>query len=252
MRKISVCLFSGGIDSTVAATQLAHTDQNEVYLLSVLYNQGASDAEKFHSARVADWLMDKYPNVREHFFVDLGRSLRRSNLEVKNRHPWLDGFMGWRHPSNPWAQSGYPSTRDETFTLLAVAAAESRLFDGASAESAAVVLATNADDLANFGDLEPANFNNHLQAIVDGKLAPSGGQKIEISLPLINCTKSEVVGLGIEVGAPLHLSWSCYMGAPNQPCGKCDQCLWRRKAFADLGIDDPAMGNALARNSASS
>jgi 7-cyano-7-deazaguanine synthase len=240
VRFISVCLLSGGIDSTVAATLAAKEVDSHVYLLSIFYGQGAHKAERLHAALVADRLMTNFPNVLEHFTMEIGGSVRKSK-DSCGHETWTEGFVGWRSPSGGWEQSGYPSTRDEVFTLIAAAGAEARLRDTADAVRAEVVLATNNDDLGNFGDLKPSNFLEHLQEILNGKLMPSRGKPIAIKLPLINCSKSAVVALAREIGAPLELTWSCYFGEPGNPCRNCDQCRWRADAFQAVGIEDSAV-----------
>jgi 7-cyano-7-deazaguanine synthase len=50
-----------------------------------------------------------------------------------------------------------------------------------------------------------------------------------------------VIERGKAVGAPLHLTWSCYFGEPGAPCGSCDQCGWRNAAFRAAGIEDEAL-----------
>jgi 7-cyano-7-deazaguanine synthase len=66
------------------------------------------------------------------------------------------------------------------------------------------------------------------------------GRPVEIVTPLIDLTKADVVRLGVEVGAPLGLSWSCYEGG-LEPCGECDSCVLRAKGFAEAGLADPAL-----------
>jgi 7-cyano-7-deazaguanine synthase len=239
-KKISICLLSGGIDSMVASTLAANEVNSLVYLLSIFYGQGAERAERMHATLVADKLMATFPNVLEHFTLEIVGSVRKSTVS-RGPEAWTEGFVGWRSPRAGWEQSGYPSTRDEVFSLIAAAGAEARLRDTPDAVRAEVVLATNRDDLGNFGDLKPSNFLEHLQEILNGKLMPSRGKPIEIKLPLIDFTKSAVVALAREIGAPLELTWSCYFGEPGHPCGNCDQCRWRADAFRSVGIEDSAV-----------
>jgi len=56
--------------------------------------------------------------------------------------------------------------------------------------------------------------------------------------PVIGMRKSEIVRQGLELGAPLHLTWSCYQGE-EEACGVCDSCLLRRRAFAEASVADP-------------
>jgi 7-cyano-7-deazaguanine synthase len=61
---------------------------------------------------------------------------------------------------------------------------------------------------------------------------------IRVETPLIGMRKHEIVRLGVELGAPLHVSWSCYSGA-EQACGVCDSCVLRLRAFDEAGTVDP-------------
>ena len=61
--------------------------------------------------------------------------------------------------------------------------------------------------------------------------------KIKIEAPAIKLNKEEIVTLGIKVGAPMELSYSCYKGNDKQ-CGVCESCMRRKRAFEQLGIKD--------------
>ncbi|MEY2399683.1 MAG: 7-cyano-7-deazaguanine synthase, partial [Actinomycetota bacterium] len=58
--------------------------------------------------------------------------------------------------------------------------------------------------------------------------------------PLIDLSKADIVRLGLELGAPLDLTWSCYRGGA-EPCGTCDSCALRAKGFAEADVVDPAL-----------
>jgi 7-cyano-7-deazaguanine synthase len=62
--------------------------------------------------------------------------------------------------------------------------------------------------------------------------------KIRIETPLIALRKAEIVTLGLELGAPFDLTWSCY-SREDQACGTCDSCVLRMRAFAAAGARDP-------------
>ena len=66
------------------------------------------------------------------------------------------------------------------------------------------------------------------------------GDPIAIRTPLIDRTKEEIVRLGTELDAPLHLTWSCYLGG-DRPCGACDACRLRAAGFAAAAIEDPSL-----------
>jgi 7-cyano-7-deazaguanine synthase len=62
--------------------------------------------------------------------------------------------------------------------------------------------------------------------------------QIEIITPVIRMKKSEIIRRGLELEAPLQLTWSCYQGE-EAACGACDSCLLRLRAFAETGVEDP-------------
>ena len=61
---------------------------------------------------------------------------------------------------------------------------------------------------------------------------------IRVETPLIAMRKSEIVRLGVELGAPFHVSWSCYSGE-TESCGVCESCVLRLRAFREAGATDP-------------
>jgi len=64
--------------------------------------------------------------------------------------------------------------------------------------------------------------------------------------PVIGMGKSEIIRSGLALGAPLHLTWSCYQGE-ELACGACDSCLLRLRAFAEAGVPDPIPYRGAAR-----
>jgi 7-cyano-7-deazaguanine synthase len=66
------------------------------------------------------------------------------------------------------------------------------------------------------------------------------GKRISIHTPFIQKTKAEEIKLGVELGIDFSLTWSCYRG-DVKPCGTCDSCLLRAKAFKEAGVIDTAL-----------
>ena len=96
-------------------------------------------------------------------------------------------------------------------------------------------------DSSGYPDCRPAYYEAFNQVVKQGT---RDGQ-IEIVTPLIAMHKAEIVRLGLELGAPLDLTWSCY-GEQDFACGICDSCVLRLRAFAAAGMKDPipyASGN---------
>ena len=66
------------------------------------------------------------------------------------------------------------------------------------------------------------------------------GKQLHIEAPFVGKTKADIVALGLQLGVPYQLTWSCYEGK-ELPCGKCGTCIDRAKAFAANGVTDPAI-----------
>lgn len=100
-------------------------------------------------------------------------------------------------------------------------------------------IGVNALDYSGYPDCRPA-FVDSFRATA-GLALKRGveGRPIAINTPLVHRGKADIVRLGLDLEAPLHLTWSCYRGA-EAPCGRCDACALRAKGFAEAGVDDPA------------
>lgn len=89
-------------------------------------------------------------------------------------------------------------------------------------------------DSSGYPDCRPAYYEAFNQLIQTGTREGD----IRVATPLIGMRKSEIVRLGVELGAPFHVSWSCYSGE-NVACGVCESCVLRLRAFRDAGSTDP-------------
>ena len=89
-------------------------------------------------------------------------------------------------------------------------------------------------DSSGYPDCRPAYYKAFNEVVNAG----TKDGNIEIMTPLIAMRKAEIVRLGLELGAPFDLTWSCYSRA-DQACGICDSCVLRLRAFGAAGIQDP-------------
>jgi len=89
-------------------------------------------------------------------------------------------------------------------------------------------------DSSGYPDCRPAYYRAFNEVVRTGT---KDGQ-IEIVTPLIAKRKAEIVRLGLELGAPFHLTWSCY-SREDRACGVCDSCVLRLRAFKEAGAEDP-------------
>jgi 7-cyano-7-deazaguanine synthase len=89
-------------------------------------------------------------------------------------------------------------------------------------------------DSSGYPDCRPASYVAFRQVVKTGTKAGT----IQIVTPLIALRKSEIVRLGLELGAPFDLTWSCY-SREDRACGVCDSCVLRLRAFHQAGATDP-------------
>ena len=99
----------------------------------------------------------------------------------------------------------------------------------------AVFIGAVWEDSSGYPDCRPEFFKSFEKAVEVGT-KPS--TKIKIITPIINFTKKDIVLKGLELNAPLHLTWSCYQDE-EEACGVCDSCALRLRGFQLAGIEDP-------------
>ena len=211
-------LLSGGLDSAVVTTAVRRAGV-EVAALSFDYGQ-RHDAEVTAARRIAAELgVTRHEVVRLAFLGRLGQSTL-----TDQETPVLAGETR-------------PSTcvpgRNLLFIAHAVALAETV---GASV----VLLGSNADDARGYPDCRPAFMEAVSRAATLGTRLGEEGP-VRVTSPLLEHDKASVVRVGLELGAPPHLTWSCYspQGA-GTPCGQCDACHLRASAFATAEARDGA------------
>lgn len=165
----------------------------------------------------------------------------------RQRHAFLD-LTGWfagsaltgdapvplDRPPEAMA-AGIPATyvpvRNLVFLSLAAARAESlgarHLFIG-----------VNALDYSGYPDCRPQFITCFEMTLNLGSRAGSERRPFRVHAPLIHLGKAQIILLGHALGAPYHLTHSCYLGTVPA-CGRCDACLLRRKGFREAGLRDP-------------
>jgi len=128
----------------------------------------------------------------------------------------------------PGTPSTYVPFRNSLFLATAVSWAEVL---GATA----IFIGANVLDSPGYPDCRPAYFEA-FNRLIDLGTRPE--THIEIKTPLIHLDKAGIVRLGLELGAPFHLTWSCYVN-DEVACGRCSSCVLRLKGFAAAGLADP-------------
>jgi len=236
-RPRAVICLSGGMDSCVCAT-LASRDY-DVYAVHFSYGQ-RTEARELRSAQE----MSRILGIRELLTlrIDLFRRIGGSALTdlaiaVPDAPP-DDSGIGAEVPVT------YVPFRNAHFLSAAVSWAEVL---GAKT----VIIGAVEQDSSGYPDCRPAYYDAFNRLI---EMGTKEGD-IRVETPLIAMRKREIVQLGVELGAPFHVSWSCYSGEA-QACGVCESCVLRLRAFREAGAVDPipyavASGPHSASNSGS-
>ncbi len=217
--KKAVVLLSGGLDSAVAM-YLAKSKGFEVHAVSFDYGQ-RHETELNYAKENA-----KRAGVAAHKIVTLnlgdfgGSSLTDMSMDVE------DGDV-----SRTDIPVTYVPARNMVFLSIAASYAE-------SIEAQDIFIGVSQVDYSGYVDCRQEFIDAMEAAINKGTvMGAEGGKPIKIHAPFVNMTKAEEIKLGMELGVDFGLTWSCYRGG-EKPCGTCDSCLLRAKAFAEAGFED--------------
>ncbi len=218
--KKAIILFSGGLDSSTCL-YWALKKGYKCIALNVFYGQ--RHKKEIQSARA----------ICKKLGVEL--------LDIKLPLVWLEGatsLVGNKElPSQNLSKikdghipSTYVPARNLIFAALGVSLAEAR---GAQA----VILGANAIDYSGYPDCRPQFYAPLNKAVLAGTKCGVEGKKIKILTPLLHMTKAQIVRLGLKLGVPFSMTWSCYKGG-KKPCGVCDSCRLRAQGFWQARAED--------------
>ena len=220
----AVVLLSGGMDScvTAAIARDSHGAGN-LAVLHASYGQRTQARERRAFEEIANFYgIDARLIVQlDHFRVIGGSALTDQKIAVPEDQLGVPGPHG-KIPVT------YVPFRNAHFLSVAVSWAEAIGAEG-------VYIGAVSEDSSGYPDCRP-EYYLAFQELVKAGTRPE--TNIEIVTPVIKLTKSEIIRRGVEVGAPLHLTWSCYQ-SEDAACGTCDSCLLRLRAFAEAGVTDP-------------
>ena len=221
----AVVSLSGGMDSCVCAALAAR--EYEACALHFSYGQ-RTEARELKSARaVAESLgITRFLHLRLELFRAIGGSaLTDASIAVPDAPETLGAEIGTHIGAE--IPVTYVPFRNAHFLSAAVSWAE-------TIEARAIFIGAVEQDSSGYPDCRPAYYEAFQQVIRTGTREGN----IQIATPLIHMRKHEIVRLGIETGAPLDVTWSCYQGETTA-CGVCDSCVLRLRAFAQVGVEDP-------------
>lgn len=220
--KKAIVLVSGGLDSCVAlATALSLGF--EVEALNCHYGQrharemrSALEVARFYGVRLHE------ADVKLPFLASADSTLTNPTMTPTTFNPAAKGVA-----------NSYVPLRNSIMLSIAASLAESKgacdIFYGA-----------NVLDYSGYPDCRPEFIEVMAKALTLGSKHTYNGTSMSIHAPLVKMSKADIIKEGLRLGAPLHLTWSCYRGG-ERPCGECDSCGYRAKGFAEVGVRDPAL-----------
>ncbi|MGB7496132.1 MAG: 7-cyano-7-deazaguanine synthase QueC [Candidatus Acidiferrum sp.] len=221
----AVVLLSGGMDSCVctAIARERHGAAN-LALVHAMYGQRTEKRERRAFEEIADHyeISQRLVVKLDHFRAIGGSALTDKSMQVPENELKTPGSGSGTIPVT------YVPFRNAHFLSVGVSWAE-------AIGARAVYISVVAEDSSGYPDCRPEYYRLFQQLI---RVGTKPETNIETMTPVIGMRKSEIVRRGMELGAPLQLTWSCYQ-AEHAACGRCDSCLPRLRAFAEARVADP-------------
>lgn len=216
--KIVIVLVSGGMDSCVTSA-IAKAENDEVAFLHISYGQRTEKRERKAFNDIADFyaVANRLDVSIEYLAKIGGSSLTDKMMEVSDANL-----------ESKEIPTSYVPFRNANMLAIATSWAE---VIGANS----IYIGAVAEDSSGYPDCRP-EFYAAFERTIEAGTKPD--TKISIKTPIIELSKAEIVQKGIELNAPLHLSWSCYR-SENLACGTCDSCALRLRGFERAGVKDP-------------
>ena len=219
----SIVLLSSGLDSTVAFKE-AFDKCDEVFCVTFDYGQRAREKEISFARTICEQYKVGHIVIALPWYSTFRGALTGGGLLPKISGEELDDEKITRHT----AQQVWVPARNVVFLSIGAALAENYRYD-------IIVTGFDAEEAATFPDNTPEFVESFNEMLKFGTLT-----KTSVFAPLISMSKADIVKRGLEIGAPLEWSWSCYEGT-EKPCGTCESCLRRKRAFEIIGVKDPLL-----------
>ncbi len=217
-KTIAVCLVSGGMDSCVTAA-IAKEEGYELGFLHLSYGQLTEKRERKAFEDIADFY-----SVRHRLVLNVDFLLKIGGSALTDRKIQVPKGDIRRREIPPT----YVPFRNANLLSIATSWAE-------TLKAKAIFVGAVAEDSSGYPDCRP-QFYEAFEKVIEIGTRPE--TFIKIKTPVIHLTKAEIVKRGVELGAPFHLTWSCYK-SEEIACGECDSCLLRLRGFKLAGITDP-------------
>ena len=216
--KKAISVFSGGLDCTVATC--VYDNDYEIHAITFNYGQKAFTQELKASKKICEEMGWTHEVIDLPWLSDISNSSLNTDEDIPevSENDLDDIDKSSETASNVWVPA-----RNTVFTSIALSYAE-------SIGAEIIIVGWNNEEGLTFPDNSQEFLNEFNELIKVGS-----PDKIRIEAPAINLNKEELVELGVKVGAPMKLSYSCYKGE-DEPCGVCESCVRRNRAFKKVGI----------------
>ncbi|KXJ98576.1 MAG: exoenzyme S synthesis protein B [Acidobacteria bacterium OLB17] len=213
----SVVLVSGGMDSCVTAA-IALDAGDDAAFLHISYGQLTEGRER-----------QAFNDIADHYGVERRLDVSIEHLTKIGGSALTDARLAVGEADLTAAEIPNTYVPFRNGNMIAIAASWAEVL-GASA----IYIGAVAEDSSGYPDCRP-EFFAAFQAAIDAGTRPE--TRVEIRTPIIHLSKAEIVQKGVELGAPLGLTWSCYR-SEEFACGTCDSCALRLRGFRNAGVAD--------------
>lgn len=230
-RESAVVLVSGGMDSATTAAEAASRGF-DLHFLHTSYGQQTAGKEYECATDLAEFYDARFFRVETDHLARIGGSSLTGDGEIADADGDTDGDTDTNADSEPETDDDVPDTyvpfRNANLLTMAVSYAEAN-------DCSAVFVGAHTGDFQGYPDCRPAFFEA-FQRIVDEGTATE--TDIGIEAPFAAWSKSDIVERGLELDVPYEKTWSCYR-SEEPACGTCDACVYRLRAFEEVGVEDP-------------
>ena len=218
MKAISV--LSGGLDCVVATCKYAK--DYEIHAITFNYGQKAFAQELKASEKICKKMGFEHTVIDLPWLADISTSSLNTDEDIPEvESEDLDDI----EKSSETASSVWVPARNMVFTSIAASFAE-------SIGAEIIIVGWGKEEATTFPD-NSKEFLEKFNELID----VGSPDKIIIKAPAIDLDKDEIVRLGVEVEAPMEMSYSCYKGSAKH-CGVCESCMRRKRAFIKAGVED--------------